>query len=74
MDFELDLRSALLKIRALRLEWFQGRRDPRALRVALKFAILVDDFFALKQLSLEEETGLNSMAVYFFEEAKKREG
>jgi len=69
--FEADLKEALLLVRDLRLKALH--LDARAVRVALKFALMVDDYFASQQLTKEEDEELTRMAKELFEKSRRGE-
>jgi len=52
--WEFNLKRALLLVKELRFKSFSQNIDPRATRVALKFALLVDTFCS-KEAGLTEE-------------------
>jgi len=66
MGFEKDLGKALKLIRDLRLQAIAEDIDPRALRVALKVAIMIDDMNAMQFLTKDEEAELNQLATAIF--------
>jgi len=56
-------KAALLLVREVRLKAILQKLDPRATRVALKYALLVDDFLSVQHgLSTEEENQLTMLA------------
>jgi len=70
--WELHLKSALLLIRDLRYKAVQQGLDPRAVRVALKCALLVDDYLCKEHGSTPaEEQQLNHIAKKLFDETPK---
>lgn len=68
--FEEDLRMALMLVRDLREKYLRWGKDARALRVALKFALKVDDFFAKDHITEEEDKGLDELAERLFRTAR----
>lgn len=65
-----DLLDALTLIRDLRHAAMKRNLDPRATRIALIFANLVDDYFAFKKLSREQLLDLEEIAATLYEEAR----
>lgn len=68
--WEMHLKSALLLVRDLRYKAAVVQHlDPRAVRVALKYALLVDDYLSFQHgLSAEEEKTLKALAQKLFDE------
>jgi len=65
--WELHLKSALLLVRDLRAKAFKQGLDPRAVRVALKYALMIDDYVAKeKGLTQAEEQQLEKLAQELF--------
>lgn len=67
--WELHLKAALMLLRELRYKAVAQELDPRAVRVALKYALLVDDY--LSGCSKEEEKQLTMLAQKLFKETPK---
>lgn len=67
---EEDLYYALKLVRELRTRAIMGKVDPRATRIALIYANLVDRHEARKKLSTEEMNRLSEIAVELFNETK----
>jgi len=57
---------ALALVRDLRIKAIRERVDPKAVRIALKYALLVDD--AVMRLSPQEEEKLTKIAEKLFRE------
>jgi len=57
-----DLKLALLYIRNFRRDMSRANVDPRAVRVALKFALMVDNIFASRHLTREQDAALTRLA------------
>jgi len=72
-DFEADLKRALLLARNFRLHAVAQRLDPRAVRVAIKVMLKMDDHFALKKLTQTEELELEMYASRLAGEVIKQE-
>lgn len=66
--WEEHLKAALLLVRDFRAKALAADLDPRAVRVALKYALLVDDKFMKDHLSLEEEQKITQIAQMLFDE------
>jgi hypothetical protein len=64
--FDLHLKSALLLVNEFNVKVKQQQLDPRAVRVALKFQMLVNDDVAKRALSDIEEAELNALARQLF--------
>lgn len=65
----LHLKAALLLVREFRHWAVVQRLDPRAVRVALKYALLVDDYLSVEHgTSKEEEKQLTILAQKLFKE------
>lgn len=61
--WEKHLKAALLLVRDFRFQAFVQMLDPRAVRVALKYALLVDDFISTQHgLSTDEDKRLTLLA------------
>jgi hypothetical protein len=71
-EWEDHLKRAMLLVRNLRADELKQNIDARAIRVALKYALLVDTYFARKKTSPEEEKALDTIALKFFQESKHR--
>jgi hypothetical protein len=71
-SFEDELERALMLIRDLRLRAVLENIDARALRVALKLALMVDDYLAREKLSREEDAELTRIAEELFKTAVKQ--
>jgi len=69
---EEDLTKAMVLVRNLRAHAINMNLDPRATRIALIFANLVDYHFARKQLSLDELIKLEEIAGDLYEQARRR--
>jgi hypothetical protein len=69
--FELHLKAALLLVKEFRFKCVQQKLDPRAVRVALKYALKIDDYLAKQHLTQEEEQKINEIAEKLFQETKK---
>ena len=66
-EWEKHLKSALLLIRDLRLKAVLHSLDPRAVRVALKLALLIDTHLAKQRgLTDEEDRQLSEIAEDLF--------
>jgi hypothetical protein len=72
-SFEDELERALMLIRDLRLRAVLENIDARALRVALKFALMVDDYLAREKLSREEDAELTRIAEELFKISVKQD-
>lgn len=71
-EWEEHLRRALLLVRNLRLHVVAQRLDARAVRVALKFALMVDNEIArLHGLTRGEDERLTEIAEKLFKETPK---
>ena len=70
--FEDDLERALNLVRDLRLRAVVEGVDARALRVALKVALLIDDYIARQRISREEDAELTRIAEELFKIAVER--
>ncbi len=69
--FDMDLKVAMSLIRDFRLTVVRMQLDPRASRVALKFALKTDDYSSQKaRLSQEEDKLLENLAQRLFEKAR----
>lgn len=67
--WELHLKAALLLVRDLRAKAVMQGLDPRAVRVALKYALMVDDYLAKeKGLTPPEEQELNRITKKLFDQ------
>ena len=67
--WELHLKAALLLVRDFRYKTYVQKLDPRAVRVALKYALLVDDYISKEHgFSKEEEKQLTVLAQKLFNE------
>jgi len=65
--FEEDVTQAFLIIRELRIRSISQGIDPRATRVALKYALLVDTYLCKQQgLTAEEDQQIDDMALDLF--------
>jgi hypothetical protein len=70
--WELHLKAALLLLREFRYKAVAQKIDPRAVRVALKYGLLVDDYLSVQHgLSREEEKRLIILAKKLFKETPK---
>jgi hypothetical protein len=68
--FEEDLKKALILVRDLRAEALH--LDARAVRVALKFALMIDDYLAKERITQEEDEQLTRIAENLFKQTPKR--
>jgi len=68
--FEEDLKKALILVRDLRAKALQ--LDPRAVRIALKFALMIDDYLAKERITQEEDEQLTRIAENLFKQTPKR--
>ena len=67
--WEMQLKAALLLVREFRYKVYVQMLDRRAVRVALKYALLVDDYLSVQHgLSREEENQLTVLARKLFQE------
>jgi hypothetical protein len=67
--FELHLKAALLLVKEFRFKCVQQDLDPRAVRIALKYALKIDDYLAKQHgLTQEEEQKINEIAEKLFQE------
>lgn len=67
--WEKQLKVALLLVREFRYKAVIQMLDPRAVRVALKYALLVDDYLSVEHgISKEEEKQLTILAQKLFKE------
>ena len=67
--WEFHLKAALLLVRDLRAKAIMQNLDPRAVRVALKYALLVDDYLMKEHgLTIAEEQQLEKLAKNLFSE------
>ena len=74
-NWEGHLNSALLLIRNLRYQALVQGIDPRALRVALKYCMLVDTHLSKKHgLTKEQDKELTETARQLFHKTKKQVG
>ena len=71
-QFNQDVGKALRAIRELRLRANRENWDPRALRLALKFAMKVDDYFAARKMRPEDEKAVEFLAEHYFQIMLKR--
>ena len=60
--WETHLKAALLLVQEFRYKAVIQMLDPRAVRVALKYALLVDDFISKHGLSTDEDKRLTLLA------------
>ena len=72
LEFDESLKRALLLITESCSHCAAQQLDPRAIRVALKFAVLADSHEALKVLSAQEEEQLDRIARDLLKEAIER--
>jgi len=73
-NFEEHLTQALLLVKALRLEALIRKLHPSAVRVALKYALLIDTYLAKQHgLTTQEDEKLNQMAEKLFNQTPKGE-
>lgn len=66
--FLKDLRAALLQVREFRVKTVH--LDARCVRIALKFALLVDDYMSKGKVTAEDEKLIDMHAQNLFEETK----
>jgi len=67
--WDLHLKAALLLVRDFRAKAVMQCLDPRAVRVALKYALLVDDYLVKQHgLSPAEEQQINELAKKLFKQ------
>jgi len=69
---EDEIKRALLLVRSLRLKALEQGIDPRATRIALAFANLVDRYFARTKLTEQEVNALEDYAMTLFMKALKK--
>jgi len=70
--YENDLKKALSLFRDVRRKAVIENINPIAMRVALKFAQITDDYFAKQRLSPEEEAWIEQEAKRLFEQVKPK--
>lgn len=72
--WELHLKAALLLVRDLRAKAVMQGLDPRAVRVALKYALLID-FYCMKEhgISSVEEQQMDALANKLFKQTPRIE-
>jgi len=71
-NWEANLKAALLLVRDLRLEAYVQKLDPRAVRVALKYALIVDDYLTKQHgLTADEDMNLTKIAQDLFRKTPK---
>jgi len=71
-EWEEHLRRALLLVRNLRLHSIAQRLDARAVRVALKYALMVDtEISRLHSLTEEQDEQLTEIAKKLFQKTPK---
>jgi len=58
---ERDVKEALKLVRDLRLKSIYKSIHPVAMRIALKFALMVDDEIAKQRLTAEQEEAIDKM-------------
>jgi len=63
---EDEVKRALLLVRSLRLKALEQGIDPRAIRIALAYANLVDRYFARTKLTEQEVDALEDYAMTLF--------
>jgi len=68
--FREDLKKALVLVKDLRVKALH--LDPRAVRVALKFALMLDDYYSAREISPEEDERLTKIAEDLFQKTPKR--
>ena len=68
---ELHLTAALLLVRNLRVNAIKEGLDPRATRIAIIYADMVDAYFANQKLNMPDMARLSEIAKDFFDETKK---
>ena len=69
--WEKNLKAALLLVRNLRLQAVMQGINPKAVRVALKFALIVDDYLSRERLTREEDENLTEIAKDLFRKTPK---
>ena len=69
-----DIMRALFLVKNLRLIGIRSNINPRAMRIALKYALLVDDHFAKQRVTPAEDKKLDAIARRLFEKAVKSWG
>lgn len=67
-ELEEDLKKAMNLLRNMRYECNQQRINPVAFRIALKFALHVDDRYARQHLNIQEEIKIEEIALALFEQ------
>jgi len=70
--FNQDVEKALKALRDLRLRAYRENWDPRALRLALKYASKIDDYFAARNNTPQDEKNIEFLAQHYYEETLKR--
>lgn len=68
-EFFKDLRAALLLMRDLRLK--AVNLDARCVRIALKYALLIDDYVSKGHITPEDEQRMTACAQKLFNETPK---
>lgn len=71
--WDKHLMAALTLFRDIRARSVEMGLDPRAFRVALKYAVLCDDNAMKGHLTAEEEEMINEYAQVFFSKAEKKD-
>jgi len=70
--WEMQLKAALMLVQEFRFKVMTQKIDPRASRVALKFALKVDDHTSKQHgLTAEEDKALDELAQKMFEQTRK---
>jgi len=67
-----DLKKALVLVKELRIKALALHLDPRAVRIALKFALMLDDYYSAREISPEEDEQLTRIAEDLFQKTPKR--
>lgn len=67
---DAHMKRALILVRDLRIEAIEERLDPRAVRIALIYALMTDNYASSKVLSMQQERELRRAAEEFFKIAR----
>lgn len=68
---ERDLYEALRLVRKMRRKALEQGLNPIAVRIALKLALLIDDQFAAKKLSLDQLAQIDVFTVELFHKVER---
>ena len=68
----MDLKTAMILVRDMRIKAIEANIDPKATRIALLFAELTDRHFCQQKLHPTEMTQLHIIARTLFNLAKKK--